>query len=165
MKRHLVLGLGALVALSGAAIAQQAGQTVSVGAIRVEAPWTRATPGGARVAGGFMKITNTGSTPDRLVSGSADVSARFEVHEMAVIDGVMKMRELAKGLDIAPGATVELKPGGYHVMFIDLKKPIAQGDIVRATLVFEKAGKVDVSLPASAIGAPAAGGQGGHGKH
>ncbi len=149
----------AAFALSGAASAQMAAtQTVNAGPLRIEAPWTRATPGGAKVAGGFMKITNTGTTPDRLVSGSADVSSRFEVHEMAVVDGVMKMRELAKGLEIAPGATVELKPGGYHVMFIELKKPIVQGDVVRGTLVFEKAGKVDVSFTAAPIGAPAAGG-------
>ena len=160
MNRRFALYGACALALSvpAAALAQAPVQSVNVGALRLEAPWTRATPGGAKVAGGFVRIVNTGATPDRLVSGSADVSSRFEVHEMAIENGVMKMRELAKGLEIAPGATVELKPGSYHVMFIDLKKPIVEGDVVKGALVFEKAGKVDVNFTARAVGAPAAGG-------
>ena len=63
-----------------------------------------------------MKITNTGTTPDRLVGGATEVAKRFEIHEMSMDGGVMKMRELANGLEIPPGATVELKPGSYHLM-------------------------------------------------
>src|SRR5690606_11444702 len=86
-------------------------ETYRVGAIEIEAPWTRATPGGAKVAGGYLMITNKGSAPDRLIGGSATVAGRLEVHEMSVVDGVMRMRPLKDGLEIAPGATVELKPG------------------------------------------------------
>ena len=77
---------------------------------------------GAQVAGGYLKITNNGNEADRLIGGSAASPARFEVHEMAMESGVMKMRQV-NGLEIKPGETVELKPGGMHVMFMDLKQP------------------------------------------
>src|SRR6185503_11771919 len=77
-----------------------------VGAIAIDHPWTRATPKNAPVAGGYLKITNTGTTPDRLTGGSVEVAKRFEIHEMKMDGGVMKMRELKDGLDIPAGATV-----------------------------------------------------------
>jgi copper(I)-binding protein len=123
------------------------------GSIAIEAPWSRATPGGAKVAGGYMKITNTGNAPDRLVGGSVPVAGGFEIHEMSMTDGIMKMRELARGLEIAPGATVELKPGGYHVMFVGLKSGLAQGQTVKGTLVFEKAGTIAIEYQVAPIGA------------
>jgi uncharacterized protein YcnI/copper(I)-binding protein len=133
------------------------------GSLTIEAPWARATPGGAKVAGGFMKITNTGKEPDRLIGGTVPFAGRFEVHEMAVEGGIMKMRELSKGLEIKPGETVELKPGGYHLMFMDLKSGLKAGEAVKGTLVFEKAGQVDVEYKVGPIGggAPA----GGHSHH
>ncbi len=136
------------------------------GSLTIEAPWARATPGGAKVAGGFMKITNNGTEPDRLVGGTVPFAGRFEVHEMAMDGGVMKMRELSKGLEIKPGQSVELKPGGYHVMFMDLKSGLKEGEQIKGTLVFEKAGKVDVEFRVGPIGggAPAAG-SGGHSHH
>ncbi|MBT9289230.1 copper chaperone PCu(A)C [Prosthecodimorpha staleyi] len=124
-----------------------------VGDLQIDHPWARATPGGATVGGGFMKIKNAGKASDRLVAGSAEVAGRVEIHEMAVIDGIMKMRALDKGLEIAPGKTVELKPGGYHVMLMELKRPLKQGETVKATLVFEKAGPVQVEFQVEAIGA------------
>jgi uncharacterized protein YcnI/copper(I)-binding protein len=137
------------------------------GSLTIEAPWVRATPGGAKVAGGFMKITNTGKEPDRLTGGTVPFAGRFEVHEMAVDGGVMKMRELTKGLEIKPGETVELKPGGYHVMFMDLKSGLKEGQSVKGTLVFEKAGKVEVEYKVGPIGggAPKGGAGGGHSHH
>jgi copper(I)-binding protein len=117
-----------------------------LGPLVINHPWSRATPKGATVAGGYLKITNTGTTPDRLVSGSSNVGKRFEIHEVSMDGGVMKMRELKAGLDIAPGATVEFKPGSYHVMFVDIAQPFAKGDRVKATLTFEKAGKIDVEF-------------------
>lgn len=130
-----------------------AAASVKLGALVIEAPWTRATPAGAKVAGGYMAITNTGSTPDRLIGGSFPLAGRFEVHEMAVTNGVMTMRELAKGLEIAPGQKVELKPGGLHVMFMDLKSPLREGQPVKGTLVFEKAGTVEIEYRVAPIGA------------
>jgi copper(I)-binding protein len=100
-----------------------------------------------------MKITNTGSEPDRLVGGSVSFAGRFEVHSMTMEQGVMKMRELKDGLEIKPGETVELKPGGYHVMFVDLKEPLKQGEDVSVTLTFAKAGTIEVKYPVEGIGA------------
>jgi copper(I)-binding protein len=128
-----------------------------LGSLEIKHPWTRATPKSAQVAGGYMKIINTGTTPDRLVGGSTDVAKSFEIHEMSMNGGVMKMRELKDGLEIAPGATVELKPGSYHIMMMNLSHPLAKGDKVKASLNFEKAGKVDVEFAVQAIGGNAAG--------
>src|SRR5258708_24723635 len=84
-------------------------QDYKIGNLQISQPWARATPKGAAVAGGYLKITNTGTAPDRLLGGSTDIAKRFEVHEMSIDKGVMKMRELKSGLEIPPGATVELK--------------------------------------------------------
>ena len=136
--------------------------TIKVGSLMIEAPWTRATPAGAKVAGGFMTITNTGSAPDRLIGGSFPLAGRFEVHEMAVANGIMTMRELAKGLEIAPGQKVELKPGGYHVMFMDLRSQVREGTPVKGTLVFEKAGTIEVEYRVAPVGARAPAGAHAH---
>lgn len=133
-------------------------EDVTIGSIKISAPWARATPKGASVGGGYMTITNTGTAPDRLVGGSTDVSRRIEVHEMKIEGGVMKMRLLANGLEIKPGQTVELNPGGYHVMFVGLKKQLMQGDHFKAALEFAKAGKVEVDFSVAGIGAQTGGG-------
>jgi uncharacterized protein YcnI len=140
-----------------------ASNVFKAGSLTIEAPWARATPGGAQVAGAFMKIINSGTEPDRLIGGTVPFASRFEVHEMAMDGGVMKMREV-KGLEIKPGETVELKPGGYHVMFMDLKSGLKEGETVKGTLVFEKAGKVDVEFRVGPIGGGAPAG-GGHSHH
>lgn len=128
-----------------------------LGALEIKHPWTRATPKNAPVAGGYLKIINTGATPDRLTGGSVEVAKKFEVHEMSMDGGVMKMRELKDGLEIPPGATVELKPGSYHIMMMNLSHPLAKGDRVKGSLTFEKAGKVDVEFAVEAMGgSPAA---------
>lgn len=138
-----------------AAAAPSGNDTYKTGDLVVVSPWTRATPGGAKIAGGYLKVTNNGTSADRL-TGATTVSAdRVEIHEMSMTDGVMKMRLLADGLTIKPGETVELKPGGFHMMFMDIKQPLKQGETLKATLTFEKAGKLDVSFNVNAIGAGA----------
>jgi copper(I)-binding protein len=122
------------------------------GSLEIKHPWSRATPKGATVAGGYLKIINTGTTPDRLIGGSTVAAGKFEIHEMSMDNGVMKMRMLAKGIEIKPGQTVELKPGSYHLMFVGLNQPFEQGKRVKGTLEFEKAGKVDVEYAVEAIG-------------
>jgi copper(I)-binding protein len=144
--------VAALFALPGA-FAQA--QEVKAGDLVITQAWSRATPGGARIAGGYLTIENTGSTPDRLVSGSGDFAGKVEIHEMAMKNGVMTMRSLDKGLPIEPGKTVKLAPGGYHLMLMDLKTPLKQGDKVPLTLEFEKAGKVTLSLDVLGVGAQA----------
>jgi periplasmic copper chaperone A len=144
----LLLLLMLLMLLSSSAFAHE----YKLGPLVINHPWSRATPKGATVAGGYLKITNTGTTPDRFVAGSSNTGKRFEIHEMSMNGGVMKMRELKDGVEIAPGATVEFKPGSYHVMFVDIAKPFAKGDKVKASLTFEKAGKLDVEFWVGDIG-------------
>ena len=159
MKKRFVLGV-ALALLTSSALAYD----YKVAGLEIDQPWSRATPKGAKIASGYVKITNTGSTPDRLVGGTFALAGRFEIHEMSIERGVMKMRALKDGLEIKPGATVELKPGSYHLMFTDLTRAIAKGDRVKGTLTFEKAGTVEVEYQVEAIGAAAAqhGGHAGH---
>lgn len=149
--RKALLALVMLGAAAGAAVAQ----TYSVGALKIEQPWVRATPGGAKVGGGYLTITNTGTEPDRLMGGALTQAGRFEVHEMRTEGGVMQMREVRGGLEIGPGQTVELKPGGYHLMFMELREPFKQGERLKGQLRFEKAGTVEVEFKVEAIGANA----------
>jgi copper(I)-binding protein len=139
-------------------------QEVKAGDLVISQAWSRATPGGAKIAGGFLTIENKGAAPDRLISGSGDFAGKVEIHEMAMNNGVMTMRPLDKGLSIEPGKTVKLAPGGLHLMLMDLKNPLKQGDKVPLTLDFEKAGKVVVSLDVQGVGAqaPAGGATSGH---
>jgi copper(I)-binding protein len=125
------------------------------GSLDISGPYSRATPQGASIAAGYLTIKNTGIAADRLIGGSSDAAAKFEVHEMSMDNGIMKMRPVQGGLEIKPGETVELKPQGLHIMFVGLKKPLKQGDHVKATLVFEKAGKVDVDFDVTGMGGPA----------
>ncbi|CDX20254.1 conserved exported hypothetical protein [Mesorhizobium sp. ORS 3324] len=116
------------------------------GDLEIGHPWSRATPPGAKVAGGYFTVTNKGSSPDRLLSISTDISDTAGVHEMGVKDGVMTMRPVNGGLEIPAGGKVELKPGGYHVMFVGLKRQPKQGEKFPATLTFEKAGNVKIEF-------------------
>jgi copper(I)-binding protein len=141
----------ALTLAGGIAVAED----YSVGTIQIGNPWTRATPKGSTVAGAYMTITNKGSAPDRLLSGASAVADRFEVHSMVMDGGVAKMRPVDGGLEIKPGETVELKPGGLHVMLTGLKQPLDKGQKVKATLEFAKAGKVEVEYTVEALGAAA----------
>ena len=154
---------GLLAAALIACVAASArAEDVKAGDLVITQAWTRATPGGARTGGGFLTIENKGSSPDKLVGASADAAGKIEVHEMAMNDGVMKMRPVEGGLTIDPGKTVKLAPGGLHLMMTDLKNPLKQGDKLPVTLQFEKAGKVQVTLDVQAVGAPGpSGGMGG----
>lgn len=126
-----------------------------LGSLEIDQPWTRATPPTAKAGGGFVTITNKGATADRLVAARSAASDKVELHEMKMDGNVMRMRELEKGVEIPPGATVMLKPGGYHIMFMELKAPFAKDAKVPVTLVFEKAGSIDVPFTVEAMGAGA----------
>jgi copper(I)-binding protein len=128
-------------------------EEVKAGDLVITQAWSRATPGGAKIGGGYLTIENKGSAPDRLIGGSADVASKVQVHEMAMKNGVMTMRPLDNGLIIEPGKTVKLAPGGYHLMLFDLKSPLKQGDKLPVTLEFEKAGKVKLSFDVEGVGA------------
>jgi len=136
-----------------------------IGDLMLTGGWTRATPKSAPTGAGFVTITNKGDAADRLVGVKTSIAARSEVHTMEMDKGVMKMRQLVKGLEIPAGETVLLKPGGFHMMFIGLKGPIDMGSTVKATLVFEKAGEVVLDLPAAKIGAGKPMGEHAHGQN
>jgi copper(I)-binding protein len=156
-------GLAALAVAPVTAPAAAEGTTA--GAIRIESPWLRATPAGAKVAGGYVKLYNSGSEVDRLVGGASPVARGFEVHEMRMDGNVMRMRELPDGLEIPPGQSVELKPGSYHIMLIDIAQPLQEGDRVKGTLQFAKAGKVDVVFTVRGMGSKGGTGTGHGAKH
>jgi periplasmic copper chaperone A len=124
-----------------------------LGSIEIDHPWARATPPSAPAGGGYLTITNTGTTPDTLVAVRSPAAGATQVHEMKMEGNVMRMRELDGGLAIPPGATVALAPGGLHLMMMGLKAPLKQGEKVPVTLVFEKAGSIDVELAVVAMGA------------
>ena len=138
-----------------------------VGPLVITKPWARATPSGARVGGAYLTITNTGNEADRLVGGSVPIAKSVEVHDMAMEGDVMKMRHLDKGLEIAAGATVELKPGGVHVMFMGLTEGLKSEQSVKGTLAFEKAGTVEIEYRVAPMGAaqPGNNAKGGHSHH
>jgi copper(I)-binding protein len=119
-------------------------------------PWLRATPAGAKVAAGYMTIVNQDSLADRLIGGSASIG-KFEIHEMSMEGGVMKMRPLRNGLEIKAGAATELKPGSFHVMFQNLNRPLVKGERIKGTLVFERRGSVDVEYEVIGLGEVPAG--------
>jgi len=123
------------------------------GDIEIVQPWSRATPEGAKVAAGYLVLKNHGSSPDRLVSATGEIAGVTQVHEMAVDDkGVMTMRQLADGLEVPADGEVALKPGSFHIMFMDLKRPIREGETFKGTLTFEKAGSVEVEYTVDAMG-------------
>jgi periplasmic copper chaperone A len=126
-----------------------------VGSIHISQPWSRATPKGASTGAGYMTLTNKGTAPDRISCVSDDASAQCQIHTMTMENGVMKMRPVEGGLEIKPGESVTLKPGGNHMMFLSLRHPLEQGGTVKATLKFDHAGTIDVEYPVLAIGAPA----------
>ena len=128
-----------------------------VGSIHISAPWARATPKGASAGAGYLTILNNGPSPDRVSCVSSDASAKCQIHTMTMDNGVMKMRPVEGGLEIKPGETVTLKPGGLHVMFVDLKQSLEPGKTTTATLQFEKAGSIKIEFPIAAIGAAAPG--------
>ena len=128
-----------------------------VGSIHISQPWARATPKGASSGAAYMTVTNNGKTPDRVNCVSSDASAECQIHSMTMDNGVMVMRPVEGGLEIKPGETVTLKPGGFHMMLLNLKHPLEQGNSLQATLKFDSAGTVQVDYPIAAIGAAAPG--------
>ena len=143
------------VVIAAASVAAHA-HSYKIGAIDIGHPYARATAPGQPTGGGFLKLTNKGDAADRLVSASAAVSSRVELHSMKMEGDVMRMRQV-DAVDVPAGETVELKPGGLHIMFVDLKAPLKAGDSFPMTLKFEKAGEVTVDVKVEKVKAePAA---------
>lgn len=128
-----------------------------VGSLEVTQPWARATPKGASTGAAYLTVTNSGSKAERLSCASTDAAAACEIHQMAMDNGVMKMRPVEGGIEIKPGETVTLKPGGYHLMLKGLKAPLKAGDTLKATLTASDGANAQVEFPIAGIGAPAPG--------
>jgi copper(I)-binding protein len=146
-----------------ATLSQAAEQTAPVvaGDLEISAAWARAMLPGQPAGGGYLTVTNKGAAADRLTGASSPTAGKVEIHEMKIENDVMIMRPVEGGLEIAPGATVELKPGGFHLMFMKVTEPFAEGGTVPVTLEFEKAGKVEVALPVKTKGGDDHAGHGG----
>ena len=144
LKAFMIFIVG--LSLAGMALAQ----TAKVGGLQIENAYTRATVPGQQVAGGFMKIENGGAA-DQLVSASSPVAGDVQLHEMSMEGNVMKMRQV-KDISVPAGAAVELKPGGLHLMLMNIKAPLVAGQMVPVKLKFAKAGEVEVKLPVTAMG-------------
>ena len=128
-------------------------QSFTAGKLVIDRPWSRQTAPTQKVGGGFLTITNKGTAADRLVSATSSVAAEVQLHTMSMDGGVMRMRQMKDGVAIPAGKTVELKPGGLHVMFIGLKRPLAVGDSVPVTLRFARQGNVHVRFKVRPVGA------------
>ncbi|SFZ86272.1 Copper(I)-binding protein [Devosia enhydra] len=176
--RPLLAGLAGLALLSTAVMAQDAAHhgaahtqadaptisgEVKLGDIAISGAFSRATLPNAPVGGGFLTIANTGTLDDRLVSASADVGRETQIHEMAVVNDVMRMRQLDGGIPVAAGETVTLSPGGLHLMFMGLNGPLVEGESFPVTLTFEKAGSITIDM--SIAGSAAREGAMDHGAH
>lgn len=144
---------GSLAGVSHVTLATAA--EVSVGTLTLAGGFTRATLPNAPVGGGFLTITNSGTEPDRLIAATSPAAGEVQIHEMKMEGDVMKMAELPDGLVIPAGETVTLAPGGFHLMFMQLKQGFVEGTKIAVTLTFEKAGTVDVELDVGGIAAKA----------
>ena len=116
------------------------------GALLIEHPVIPSTVRSAPVAAGYLKITNSGNEPERLNSVRTEISVKSSIHEMKMVDGVMKMRPITGGLEIPAGATITLKKGGNHLMFMKLHEQMETGQSHKVVLTFEKAGDVEVEM-------------------
>lgn len=144
----LALALAALALAAGPAMAQH---TLG-GHLKIENAWSRATPPGADIGAGYLTLRNTGTEGDTLLGGTTAVARTVEVHQMAMVKGMMEMRAVPK-LEIAAGQAVTFKPGGYHLMLVGLKRPLREGERVAVTLHFAKAGDVKVTLLVGGVAA------------
>ena len=135
---------------------------VKHGAITLADAWARATTASAQTGGAYVRIVNSGQAPDKLLSARSEIAAQTQLHETIEANGVMKMRELAEGVALPAGGSVEFRPGGYHVMLIGLVRPLVSGEAFPLTLTFERAGPVQIAVEVKPAN-HAPGGHHGHG--
>jgi copper(I)-binding protein len=154
MKRNTLFNTVFFITVGFGMVSSAQAQNAKVGSVQIENAYTRATVPGQQVAGGFMKIENKGAV-DQLISASSPVAGEVQLHEMAMEGNVMRMRQV-KEVVVPAGTIVELKPGGLHLMFMNIKAPLAAGETVPVKLKFAKAGEVEVMMPVNAMGNPGA---------
>lgn len=148
--------LGSTLILAGCNAAPEAdapaAAETAASSIVLTDPWSRETAEGQNAGGAFMTIANAGTAADRLTGGSTPVAGRVEIHTMTMENDVMRMRQLEDGLEIPAGGEVTLKPGSFHVMLMDLKRPLKAGEKVPLTLTFAGAGTMETTLDVRAAG-------------
>ena len=150
MKRHIGAVVGLVACL--AAVASVAADEYRLQSLRIVHPFARATPPGAKSGGAYLTIENSGTTVATLVSAASSAAGAVELHQMAMDGGMMTMRAV-RALDVPPGGKLELKPGGYHLMLLDLKQPLKVGDKFPLTLAFQNLGTVEIAVEVEAMGA------------
>lgn len=145
--RSALLALAAAFVVSAASVLAHEAQA---GGVTVTHPWARATPGGSNLTAAFMEIKSENA--DKLISAASPVAGRVEVHTHIKDGDVMKMRRV-DALEIAAGGVHVLKPMSDHIMLMDLKQPLKEGDVVKLTLTFEKAGVIEIDATVEPVGA------------
>ncbi|MEX0622495.1 copper chaperone PCu(A)C [Saccharospirillum sp.] len=124
----------------------------TLNSLSIDHPWARATAPGAPVGGGFMSISNTGDQADRLLGGSVDFASEVQIHESSMAGGMMRMQHLPDGLVVPEGGKVVLRPGSYHLMFVGLQRRLVEGERETVTLMFERAGEIEVEISVAGPG-------------
>lgn len=142
MKKHVIFYACLSLATSGAAYAEN----YKLGNIVIAHPWARPAAQGTKTSAAYLSLENKGAESDKLVSAASPVAGKTQIHQTTDEGGVMKMQEVAGGIELAPGATVALKPGGYHIMLLDLKQKLDEGRHILLTLTFAKAGSIDLEV-------------------
>ncbi len=150
-RRSLLLAILATPAVAPAVAVAQ-----GTSPLRIEQPFARATAPTARAGSAYMTIVNSAASADRLLRAESPVAARVELHTVIKEGDVMRMREVT-GIDVPANGKATLAPGGLHIMLMELKAPLKAGDTAAITLVFEKAGRVEVAVPILPLGAAPAG--------
>lgn len=140
--RKTLSALLCLCLLSAGAMAHE----FKLGDIKIGHPWSRAMPESSPTGGVYLSLNNQGKTADKLLSASTPRAAKAELHTHINDKGVMRMREVAGGVEVAAGQQVKFAPGSYHVMLMGLRQPLRAGDHFPLTLRFEKAGSVTVDV-------------------
>ncbi len=147
--RRTKLTIAALACLGATASLAHGYKT---GSLSIKHPWSRETSAGQSVGGGFMVVTNTSAKPDKLVSATTTVATEVQLHTMSMDGGIMRMRQVNDGIDVPAKGTLELKPGGYHLMFMGLKRPLKKDERFPVTLKFQNAGTLKVLFAVQAVG-------------
>ncbi|HWX31075.1 MAG TPA: copper chaperone PCu(A)C [Steroidobacteraceae bacterium] len=129
----------------------------TLGSLEIRTPWTRETPKGATIGGGYVEIKNNGAVADRLLGGSVSFAKLFEIHQTTMDNGVAKMRQVTTGVEIGPGQTLKFEPGSSHLMFVNLTGPLHAGEKVHGTLQFEHAGTIEIDYAVLGMGAKSPG--------
>jgi hypothetical protein len=150
MKRHIQVFVAFAACLTAAG--DLAADEYRLQSLRIVHPFARATPPGAKSGGAYLIIENSGTTAVTLVGAASPIAGAVELHQMAMDGGVMTMRAVG-ALDVPPGGRLELKPGGYHVMLLDLKQPLKVGDKFPLKLSFQNLGTLDIAVEVEAMGA------------